>query len=188
MPMKFEEYQGWVNYPTWLTYNALTSYDVTRVVIEKEASLRHLSFAIGAVSKRVGEMLNVWEKWPFPPRHAEAIQVNVHGLLRDVIYSIDWFAVIAQLQGTPTEELDPYEWAILRCISDSPEYQNLMEADGARDSLLRDYLENQMVLWCTTPDVRKHHESPISICMETLLDKVWKEIHWDTVTKSLRGE
>src|SRR5205807_2320899 len=95
-PMEFQEYHGWVNYPTWSVYTLMTSFDEPREQLERMS--RQQPGGLGNVRRAVLGSMQHWQE-DKPTPYAEAIRSLAQSFLMDGVRHIAWFPLVEALQG-----------------------------------------------------------------------------------------
>ena len=185
--MKFEEYNGWPNFPSWDIYTAWTSYYETyqelERIVKSDTSGRK-------VQRFIMSTVDAWKSGRLTG-HEEAVQVQIQDFLMNGVRRINWTLVYDVLRGNKpslgeTDELTALAYNVLqptdwRSIVAGAQY--LTEADER----LRDWLENQCVTWVESVEARAY-QSQVALFVNKVLEVYYGVVDWQHVASALRGE
>jgi hypothetical protein len=179
MPITFETVPDLgTNWVTILVYNALLDVNERTRDAYRATARQYESPKIASdfLKKNLDTTLNVWRTWPFPPTHRDSFQAITQGLLHTIIHNARWEDIYYNLVGTGLD-LDPYEQAIHLYIQHYTWEDIIEQADkqGADTTKAIHWLEEQMVTWCTIPQMRQR-TSGLNTCITTLLHEVWTHL------------
>jgi len=184
--MEFQEYNGWVNFPSWDVFTVMTSYYETYQAIERAAEKGQLQ----EVERFVTGIVDKWRQNQYTP-HAEAAKIQVMDFLMNSVRRVEWTPVYDTLRGERKElgqadELTTIAYTLLqasdwRSVVEGAEY--LTEADDR----LRGWLEDHCITWVNSPDARRH-KGKITEFADTVLRIYFAAVNWQDVTDALKGE
>lgn len=190
--MDFPEYYGWPNKPTWSAFTTLTSYDTSRMELERLSHTGTRDEAREAVQNWLQKTMTNW----FVGRRSqynEAIDTFMKDMVGASVYYVDWLKVYNGL----TEEQETIEgneitqaaftlYRSLNWISviQNDDQERLLTSS---DAALRDTLEERVYDWIEKPAIRAK-QGPIAKYVRTAFNIWMGAIDWYKLTDALRGE
>lgn len=187
--MKFEEYNGWPNFPTWDVFSAMTSYYETYQEFERVANSVPLSHAGRAVEQFVKQLVEVWKAGGYTG-HEEAVKVQVQDFLMNGIRRINWTLVYDTLRGErqalgKADELTDLVYSLLQSVdwrSIVADAEYLTDAD----TMLSDWLQDQCITWVESRDARRY-QGQVALFADRVLEIYFGVVNWKRVASALRG-
>ncbi len=184
--MEFEEYNGWLNFPTWDVFTAMTSYYETQRALEYIAD--HASTP-NEVKRFVTGAVEAWKADRTTP-HEEAAHIVVQDFLMSAVRRVNWTAVYDTLRGERAELGDVDEITTLAyTLLSQTDWESIVEEAEYltdADNLLRDWLQDQCITWVESPDARRHR-GYVAQFANTVLDIYFSVVAWENVTRALRS-
>lgn len=187
-PVEFQEYNGWVNFPSWDVFTVMTSYYETSYMLQTMAS--HPIGGRGAVRRAVLGIVDHWKNNK-PTPHPEAARVLVQDFLMNGVRKVEWTPVLNTLRGEPNaldeaNELTGLTSQLLSGTDWKPIVAGAQHLYLA-DNLLRSWMEEQCLTWVASPEARKHTGS-VGRFANTVLDIYFQAVQWEKVTNAFRGK
>jgi hypothetical protein len=185
-PLAFEEYNGWINYPSWSVFTVMTSYYETYAALQAIAD-RGIPLA---VKNFVMSHVDRWKHGSLTP-HAEAAHTLVQDFVMNGIRRVEWTPVSNTLRGEQAELGEANRLTSLTYDLLKPtDWQGIVA--GAHDLTqagvqLRGWMEEQCLTWMGSPDARAQSGS-VGRFATTVLATYFQAVQWEEVTAALKGE
>ena len=185
---EFQEYNGWVNYPSWSVFTIMTSYEGTSEALQRIAGQR--PGGRGGVRRAVLGSVEHWKNEK-PTPYAEAARTLVQDFVMHGIRQIAWTPVYDTLRGERKEvgEANAFTTLAYQLLAQADWQAMVKDAENLpqADDLLRGWLEDQCFTWIASPDARKQTGS-VGKFANTVLDAYFQVVQWEEVAAALRGE
>lgn len=181
----FEEYNGWVNSPTWDVFSILTSYDQTREQLETMVQQG------GSVAKAT-QKLRTWTtayidrfiKGKMVGSHQEAMRSLMQHWVTDPARHISWNDIYQALQGQPQQQNELM--ATIINVLQQIDWRSIVGEGRSADQRLRDWCQDQCLIWIDNPEARKHPGS-LAVLPQALIEYYSKAVQWGDVARALQG-
>ena len=184
--IEFQEYNGWVNYPSWSVFTVMTSYAETYEMLARMASQQ--PGGRGNVRRAVLGTVEHWKN-DTPTPHAEAARILVQDFVMNGIRRVEWTSVLNTLRGEQNAlgKADPLTTLTYDLLSQT-DWKSIVAGAPSltdADTMLQEWVENQCLTWIDSPDARKHTGS-VSVFAETVLDLYFQAVQWEKLTEKLK--
>ncbi len=191
-------YNGWENKFTWLVHLHLSNEShLMNEIMTLVASEPNDGSAGGLVEMWVKVTLTYWLTC-FPgsnKQHDEEMRLLAWDLLGSALVYANWDELVALLIGATQISDNLFTMTLYRSILHSREFQQQMYAllgmtstvYAAADTL-KDWFEEQVDIWISSPAARYQQNAPISVLAHGLIQNTYSLISWDHVARAFRAD
>jgi len=180
IPVQFDEYNRWTNYPTWDIFTQITSYP--------ETAQRFEALAQGNEEMQRAVQATI-DGWTAGGRgDQDAARGIVADWFMDAVRLVDWAYVHGELAGSNVKT-EPHELTVatLQFVRAYPSHEDLLKGDTSIYSALMNWVESQLLTWVSSAQARKY-QTPLTSFAKKILEVYLAVVDWEKLVAAFTEE